>query len=54
MTTPDAPPSLLPPRFADWLAARGWSLRPHQARLLEAGRDRRSVLLIAPTGAGKT
>ncbi len=54
VTTPDAPPPRLPPRFADWLAARGWSLRPHQARLLEAGRDHRSVLLIAPTGAGKT
>ena len=50
----DRSPPLLPDRFAAWLSARGWSLRPHQARLLEAGRAGRSVLLVAPTGAGKT
>jgi ATP-dependent Lhr-like helicase len=54
-TSPDAsPPPILPDRFATWFAARGWSPRPHQAALLAAGRERRSVLLVAPTGAGKT
>ncbi len=54
-TSPDAsPPPILPDRFAIWFAARGWSPRPHQAALLAAGRERRSVLLVAPTGAGKT
>ncbi|AXS39649.1 ligase-associated DNA damage response DEXH box helicase [Breoghania sp. L-A4] len=45
---------VLPPRFAEWFAARGWSPRPHQIELLRKARDGRSVLLIAPTGAGKT
>jgi ATP-dependent helicase Lhr and Lhr-like helicase len=46
--------STLPPTFAAWFASRGWQLRPHQLALLEAGRQRQSTLLIAPTGAGKT
>ena len=46
--------SLLPPRFADWFASRGWSLRPHQAGLIEAARRGRGGLVIAPTGGGKT
>ncbi len=52
----DAPHSepLLPDSFARWLADRGWTLRPHQRALLEKVRERRSTLLIAPTGAGKT
>lgn len=45
---------LLPEPFAGWFAARGWAPRPHQLALLEAARERRSTLLIAPTGAGKT
>lgn len=45
---------LLPEPFAGWFAGRGWSPRPHQLALLEAARGRRSTLLIAPTGAGKT
>jgi ATP-dependent helicase Lhr and Lhr-like helicase len=44
----------LPPQFSAWFASRGWTLRPHQLALLEAGRQRQSTLLIAPTGAGKT
>ncbi|WP_155831176.1 ligase-associated DNA damage response DEXH box helicase [Hyphomicrobium sp. 802] len=44
----------LPPEIADWFAHRGWTPRPHQLALLEAARERRSTLLIAPTGAGKT
>jgi ATP-dependent helicase Lhr and Lhr-like helicase len=50
----DGSENLLPPAFADWFASRGWALRPHQRALLVAGQARRSTLLIAPTGAGKT
>ncbi|MEI2384241.1 ligase-associated DNA damage response DEXH box helicase [Breoghania sp. JC706] len=46
--------ALLPPLFRDWFSARGWSVRPHQLDLLEHAAGNRSVLLIAPTGAGKT
>ncbi|HRN84299.1 MAG TPA: DEAD/DEAH box helicase, partial [Hyphomicrobium sp.] len=45
---------ILPARFADWFARRGWLPRDHQLALLEQSRARRSTLLIAPTGAGKT
>src|SRR3984957_1419882 len=44
----------LPEPFADWFAARGWSPRPHQLAMLDAARAGDSVLLIAPTGGGKT
>jgi ATP-dependent Lhr-like helicase len=55
VSTPPPPiEPLLPERFAAWFAARGWTLRPHQAAMLEAARAARPVLLVAPTGAGKT
>jgi ATP-dependent helicase Lhr and Lhr-like helicase len=44
----------LPEPFARWFAERGWRPRPHQLALLDAAEQRRSTLLIAPTGAGKT
>jgi ATP-dependent helicase Lhr and Lhr-like helicase len=44
----------LPEPFAGWFAARGWQPRSHQLALLEKVQSRRSTLLIAPTGAGKT
>lgn len=44
----------LPSPFADWFAARAWAPRPHQLAMLEAARANESVLLIAPTGGGKT
>ena len=47
-----APP--LPDIFARWFASRGWTPRAHQLELLAKARAGRSVLLIAPTGAGKT
>lgn len=47
-------PSLLPPRFADWFAGRGWAARDHQLAMIEKGRQGRDALLIAPTGGGKT
>jgi ATP-dependent Lhr-like helicase len=50
----DASPSLLPQRFADWFASRGWAAREHQLAMVEKGRQGRSALLIAPTGGGKT
>ncbi|TPQ47669.1 DNA ligase-associated DEXH box helicase [Prosthecomicrobium hirschii] len=51
---PDDPDPLLPPRFAAWFAARGWTARPHQLDLIDRARADRPVLLVAPTGAGKT
>src|SRR6185437_10424868 len=44
----------LPPVFADWFAAKGWSPRPHQLALIEHAQAGESVLLVAPTGGGKT
>ncbi len=44
----------LPPLFQAWFAARGWRPHAHQKQLLTAARKRESVLLIAPTGGGKT
>jgi ATP-dependent Lhr-like helicase len=51
---PLPPPSPLPEPFSRWLAGRGWTLRAHQLAMLAAAEHRRSTLLIAPTGAGKT
>jgi ATP-dependent Lhr-like helicase len=48
------PAELLPPRFADWFAQRGWSARAHQLAMIERARAGRDALLIAPTGGGKT
>ena len=50
MTTPD----LLPARFREWFASRGWAPRRHQLELLAKAEAGRSALLVAPTGAGKT
>ncbi|HEX3341101.1 MAG TPA: ligase-associated DNA damage response DEXH box helicase [Pseudolabrys sp.] len=44
----------LPDVFARWFAGRGWQPRAHQLELLAKANARRSVLLIAPTGGGKT
>ena len=44
----------LPQRFLDWFAARGWAPRAHQLRVLDHAQARKSVLLISPTGGGKT
>ncbi len=43
----------LPPSLAAWIAARGWSLHPHQTAMLDRA-GAASTLLIAPTGGGKT
>ena len=52
---PEAPPAAaLPPIFRDWFASRGWEPRPHQLALLDHAARGESVLLVAPTGGGKT
>ena len=44
----------LPRPFLDWFAKKGWQPRAHQLELLAKVQAGNSVLLIAPTGAGKT
>lgn len=46
-------PPVLPQSFHDWFASRGWQVHPHQQEMLARSRDP-SLLLIAPTGGGKT
>ncbi|WP_339770471.1 ligase-associated DNA damage response DEXH box helicase [uncultured Pseudosulfitobacter sp.] len=43
----------LPPLFANWFAAKGWHIHPHQQDMLDRA-DAPALLLIAPTGGGKT
>lgn len=52
--TPSKLPFHLPEAFAGWFAGHGWQPRPHQLELLSRAQAGQSVLLIAPTGAGKT
>jgi ATP-dependent Lhr-like helicase len=47
-------PARFSARFSAWFAARGWSVRPHQRDVLAEVRAGHHVLLIAPTGGGKT
>lgn len=51
---PPVADDLLPDVFRAWFAGKGWSPRRHQLELLQRIQAGRSVLLIAPTGAGKT
>lgn len=51
---PKQSPSLLPKQFRDWFESRGWEPREHQLQLVAKAKAGRSVLLVAPTGAGKT
>jgi ATP-dependent helicase Lhr and Lhr-like helicase len=46
--------AVLPEPFARWFAGRGWMPRAHQLELLAKAQAGRSILLIAPTGGGKT
>ncbi|MCT4578689.1 ligase-associated DNA damage response DEXH box helicase [Donghicola sp.] len=43
----------LPPTLKNWFDTRGWSIHPHQQDMLDRS-DAPSLLLIAPTGGGKT
>src|ERR1700722_2167589 len=45
---------MLPAKFQDWFASRGWSARAHQLALVAHAEKGESVLLVAPTGGGKT
>lgn len=47
-------PALLPERFQRWFARNGWSPRPHQLELAVRAAAGEDMLLVAPTGAGKT
>jgi ATP-dependent helicase Lhr and Lhr-like helicase len=47
-------PAVLPDVFVRWFTGRGWAPRAHQLDLLAKAQTGRSVLLIAPTGGGKT
>ncbi len=49
-----AKPLSLPTYVDDWFTRQGWHVRPHQLAMVRAFEKRRSTLLIAPTGAGKT
>src|SRR5215467_13680025 len=42
----------LPARFLHWFEARGWTPHAHQIAMLESRST--CVLLVAPTGGGKT
>ena len=44
---------LLPGLFLDWFHNQGWELRPHQEDMIRHGQEK-ALLLIAPTGGGKT
>ncbi len=48
------PSAVLPPEIDQWFTARGWSLRRHQAEMLDVAAAGRHALLTADTGAGKT
>lgn len=43
----------LPQIFHDWFATKGWAIHPHQQQMLDRA-DAPALLLIAPTGGGKT
>lgn len=45
--------AVLPPTFQNWFATKGWTIHPHQQDML-ARADAPALLLIAPTGGGKT
>ena len=51
---PSEQSAILPEPFLKWFAGRGWQPRAHQLDLLARAQAGKSVLLIAPTGAGKT
>jgi len=53
-TSAKDPTRQLPAPFRDWFVDRGWSLRPHQLDMIDKAKAGADVLLVAPTGGGKT
>jgi ATP-dependent Lhr-like helicase len=51
---PDASLAILPDHFQQWFKSNGWTPRPHQLELAARAASGEDMLLIAPTGAGKT
>ncbi|MGB5558318.1 MAG: ligase-associated DNA damage response DEXH box helicase [Paracoccaceae bacterium] len=45
--------TVLSASFSEWFSQRGWSIHPHQQAMLDRA-DARALLLVAPTGGGKT
>ena len=44
----------LTPEFEQWFSQQGWTFRSYQSEIFDKALLQQSVLLIAPTGAGKT
>lgn len=44
----------LTPEFEKWFSQQGWTFRSYQSEIFDKALFQQSVLLIAPTGAGKT
>ena len=44
---------LLPQPISNWFEKNGWTVRPHQLELARRA-DEKALLLVAPTGGGKT
>ena len=44
----------LPVQFSNWFQVKGWTAYPHQLEMVERVSAGQSILLLAPTGAGKT
>src|SRR5215213_5116992 len=44
----------LPHYVEHWFVGKGWELRPYQRQMVQAFAKRKSTLLVAPTGGGKT
>ncbi|OUD09244.1 DNA ligase-associated DEXH box helicase [Marivivens niveibacter] len=45
--------SALPQTFIDWFNGQGWDIHPHQSDMFDR-KDAAALVLIAPTGGGKT
>lgn len=54
MSSPQSSPDPLPLPITQWFTQRDWEPHPHQLAVLRAVEARRSALLVAPTGGGKT
>ncbi len=53
MHSPIKPLPLLDKPFSAWFEQKGWILRPHQEEMIRCS-DSAALLLVAPTGGGKT